>query len=133
MVPSIATIVEGIAVVIAILAFVYIVDPSLLLSLRPARPNVNFVSFSCEADTDCVLTGVECCNNNAPTQNTCISKDDMISWTNEMKSFCDANKFACAEYYMPGNFSCVCKERRCWTIFTDTEGSAQYTGLFKGK
>src|SRR3990172_8635740 len=122
MVPSIATIVEGIAVVIAILAFVYIVDPSLLLSLRPARPNINFVSFSCEADTDCVLTGVECCNNNAPTQNTCISKDDMISWTNEMKSFCDANKF-----------SCVCKERRCWTIFTDTEGSAQYTGLFKGK
>lgn len=98
------------------------------------KPDINFVSFDCVDDGDCELVSVECCNNNAPTQNTCINKNYVSDWGKKLENFCTKAKLACPLYFVEGSYSCLCQRNRCWTNFTSQyDGIEIYTGAPKGK
>lgn len=120
-------------VTILIIIFVYFFG-SYNLNPSGIKPDINSISFFCNTDLDCQLVGTKCCDNNAPTQNTCISERDTIEWKNILQNYCNIvfkqNHVACPEYFMEGNYSCFCKENRCWTNFVSRFGIQIYTGMF---
>jgi len=96
--------------------------------LTITKPNINSFSFSCSRDIECVLVQTGCCNNNLPTQNTCLSKNDAEGWKNTMQNYCNKNPASCPNYAIQGNYSCFCDAGRCWT----NAGSFNYTGIPQG-
>lgn len=118
----------SILVIVAASIFVY-----LKLSVNPEMPNIDSVSFSCVADGDCQLVETSCCNNNAPTQNGCISKNEVRIWEADLQNYCNRDPVNCPMFYMEGNYSCFCKDKTCWTNFTSRSGQELYIGVLRGK
>lgn len=119
---------------IAIVAvFLTVLGYFLFNQIVPIRPDVNSFSFNCFADSDCVLVSIECCNNNAPTQNSCMNSNYVLDWNGKLEKFCMKAALACPEYYMEGSYSCLCQQNRCWTNFTSPNEVVMYSGVPKGK
>jgi len=115
-------------IIIAVIAMIVII-----FFVYFASNNIDsLASYSCNADSDCKKVTIDCCNNNAPTQNTCVSKSDLGIWKSFLQINCGG--IMCLQYLVPGNYSCACRESRCWTYFTNQVGNVEgYTGLQRGK
>jgi hypothetical protein len=118
-----------IAIFLFFLAFLAYV---LIILTASIKPDINSVSFECITDDDCELVQIECCNNNAPTQNTCIDKDHAPDWNAGLQSYCAKLNEICPMYFAQGSYKCFCKENICWTNFTSYNEFETYTGVLGG-
>jgi hypothetical protein len=71
--------------------------------------------LACQTNSDCTLTDIQCCNNNAPDQNKCINKDAVADWKQRLVGFCTNPPVACPEFWMLANYSCSCENSKCVT------------------
>ena len=118
--------------VIASIIFVSILAYFFYFQKFIIKPDIEQFSFLCNENSDCQLVGTECCNNNAPTQNGCINKNDVKKWEDTLQNYCNMDHTYCLEYYMMGNYSCFCENNICLTNFTDQNGNMVYKGTPRG-
>ena len=117
-------------IIVALIIAIVAIATFFVFRQQPAPVIDSIASYSCNNDNDCKLVTMTCCNNNEPTQNACISKNDNGLWKIVLQNFCGKSSI-CTLYLRLGNYSCFCQENRCWTNFTTEGGSRIYTGLLK--
>jgi len=116
-----------IAVVVLVVLYLYTRNVSWYTSPIIA-PN-----YSCSVDKDCQVVSTNCCNNNAPSQNTCINKNQVDDWNFALIKSCQKNIISCAEYFVNAHISCFCSRNICATNYTSSNENLTYVGIYGGK
>lgn len=90
-------------------------------------------NYTCNVDSDCAVVSTNCCNNNAPSQNTCINKQQFDEWNFALIKSCQKNLISCAQYLVQAQITCFCNNNICTTNYTSSNENLTYVGIYGGK